>query len=162
MGITSTSDKSPVINKRPIRKVSEPTSPPTIAKPRARRSPINKKYITILNTLIHNIPTSMYDSTDFKLNYVGSYNKPYKACKSDLEKYVNSIIRKSGKNFDKLIDLLRNDIINFNKLMKIDNDILFEVRECVGERKRGWDHFDQWLTIDIKNDSYDSFIFNET
>lgn len=161
MGITSASPK-PVINKQPTRKVSEPISTQTISKSRAKRSPINKRYITILDKLIQNIPTSMYDSSDFKLNYVGTYNKPYRACKSDLEKYVNSIIRKSGKNFNKLIDLLRTDIINFNKLIKINNDILFEVRELVGERKRGWDYFDQWLTIDIKNNSYDCFIFNET
>lgn len=157
MGITS----KPVVSRNPIQKQELPTTP-IIHKPRAKRSVINKKYIAILDSLIQNIPTSLYDSTDFKSSFVGSYNKAYNKCESDIELYVNTLVKKSGQNFDKLISLIQNDMINFNKLFKNTDDILFKVYNNVGTRRRGYDTFYQWLTINIKEDSYDCFIHNET
>ncbi len=160
MGISSEPvQKQPVSRKT---RVTEPViSTPNVSKPRAKRSPINKKYITILDSLIQHIPVSLYDSNDLKTSFVGSYNKAFDKCEVDIEKYVNSLVRKSGQNFDKLISLLQNDIVNFNKLFKSTNDVLFEIYENVGTRKRGWDTFYQYLTIDIKENSYDCFIHNE-
>lgn len=155
MGITSEPVSKPVVTKPVI-------NTPAISKPRVKRSPINKKYITILDSLIQHIPASLYDSNDFKTNFVGSYNKAFDKCKVDIEKYVNTLVKKSGQNFDKLISLLQNDVINFNKLFKSNNDILFEVYDRVGTRRRGYDTFYQFLTIDIKENSYDCFIHNET
>lgn len=155
MGITSEPVSKPVVTKPVI-------NTPAISKPRVKRSPINKKYITILDSLIQHIPASLYDSNDFKTNFVGSYNKAFDKCKVDIEKYVNTLVKKSGQNFDKLISLLQNDVINFNKLFKNNNDILFEVYDRVGTRRRGYDTFYQFLTIDIKENSYDCFIHNET
>ncbi len=160
MGISAEPISKPVTRKQCV---TEPTiSNPIISKPRTKRLPINKKYITILDSLIQHIPVSLYDTNDFKTNFVGSYNKAFNKCEADIEKYVNSLVRKSGQNFDKLISLLQNDIVNFNKLFKNTNDVLFEVYENVGTRKRGWDTFYQYLTIDIKENSYDCFIHNET
>lgn len=158
MGISSEPTTKPVVNKPHEHTISTPR----ISKPRAKRSPINKKYITILDSLIQHIPVSLYDSNDFQTSFVGSYNKAFDKCEADIEKYVNSLVRKSGQNFDKLISLLQNDVVNFNKLFKSNKDILFEVYDKVGTRKRGWDTYYQYLTIDIKENSYDCFIHNET
>ena len=89
MGITSEPVSKPVVTKPVI-------NTPAISKPRVKRSPINKKYITILDSLIQHIPASLYDSNDFKTNFVGSYNKAFDKCKVDIEKYVNTLVKKSG------------------------------------------------------------------
>ena len=57
----------------------------------------------------------MYSDIDTS-SYVSEYDKVYKACKSDLEKYIKSYIRKSGKNIDQFVYIIREDIININKL----------------------------------------------
>lgn len=160
MGIPTTL-KQNTITSKPI--INEPSVETPIKKQRSSRSAINKKYITLFESLIKDLPKSMYDDSDLKLGYVGTYNKPYNKCKSEIQKYVNSLFKKSHNNFDNVINTLRDNVITVNKLNKTNNnDLLFEVRQNVGERKRGWDYFYQWFTVQIKQDSYDIFIFNET
>lgn len=143
--------------------VNEPTVNTPIKKTGTSRSTINKKFITLFESLIKDLPKSMYDDKDLKLTYVGNYNKPYNKCKSEIQKYVNSLFKKSHNNFDNVVNTLRDNVIAVNKLNKVsNNDLLLEVRQNVGERKRGWDYFYQCFTLQIKPESYDIFVFNKT
>ena len=123
------------------------------------RSKVSKKYIDKLETLIQHIPTSLYDDSDIKsVTYVSDYNKIYKKCQNDIETYVNSLVKKCHNDGIKFVDLLRDDIINFNKLTGFSDKHLFAIRENVGYVRRGYDGYDQYFNLEIDLDSYNCFV----
>lgn len=157
MGITS--------NTKPIQSTHVVQSEPDIVKPvrkphtTSTRSKVSKKYITKLETLIQHIPTSLYDDSDVKsVSYVSEYNKVYKKCHNDIESYVNSLLKKCHNDAIKFVDLLRDDIINFNKLTGFSDKHLFAIRKNVGYVRRGYDGYDQYFNLEIDPDSYNCFV----
>ena len=148
------STSKPVVSRQPVKPV---VSAAPVKKPRAPRSPINKKYITRFDNISASIKPQMYSDIDTS-SYVSEYDKVYKACKSDLEKYIKSYIRKSGQNMDQFVSLLREDIINVNKLTGESKTPLCDISVNIGSTKRGWDYYNRYLHIQINADSYKMFI----
>ena len=82
----------------------------------------------------------------------------YKKCQSDIESYVNSLLKKCHNDAIKFVDLLRDDIINFNKLTGFSDKHLFAIRKNVGYVRRGYDGYDQYFNLEIDPDSYNCFV----
>ena len=117
---------------KPVKPVShvkpKPVTPVvSVKKPRSPRSPINKKYITKLDNITQSITTKMYEDIPSNTGYVSEYDKVYKACQKDIEKYIKTYIRRSGQDMDQFVKLLQDDIINFNKLTGYKPEHLLQI-----------------------------------
>lgn len=163
MGIASntksikTSDtQEPIIQQSIVKPVKQTRTTST-------RNKVNKKYITKLETLIQHIPTSSYDDFDIKtVTYVSDYNKIYEKCQNDIESYVNGLLKKCHKDAIKFVDLLRDDITNFNKLTGYSNKHLFAIRKVVGSLERRYESFTQYFNLEIDPNSYKCFVEYQT
>ena len=141
---------------------SKPITPVVpVKKPRSPRSPINKKYITKLDNITQSITTKMYEDIPSNTGYVSEYDKVYKACQKDIEKYIKTYIRRSGQDMDQFVKLLQDDIINFNKLTGYKPEHLLQIYKSIGETRRGWDYYDRYLYIDIDETTYKMYIHYE-
>lgn len=151
----------PVKSASPVK--SRPVTPVVpVKKPRSHRSPINKKYITKLDNITQNITTKMYENIPSNTGYVSEYDKVYKACQKDIEKYIKTYIRRSGQDMDQFVKLLQDDIINFNKLTGYKPEHLLQIYKYIGETRRGWDYYDRYLYIDIDETTYKMYIHYES
>ena len=141
---------------------SKPITPVVpVKKPRSPRSPINKKYITKLDNITQSITTKMYEDIPSNTGYVSEYDKVYKACQKDIEKYIKTYIRRSSQDMDQFVKLLQDDIINFNKLTGYKPEHLLQIYKSIGETRRGWDYYDRYLYIDIDETTYKMYIHYE-
>lgn len=152
---------------KPVKPASPVKSRPVmpvapVKNPRSPRSPINKKYITKLDNITQNITTKMYEDIPSNTSYVSEYDKVYKVCQKDIEKYIKTYIRRSGQDMDQFVKLLQDDIINFNKLTGYKPEHLLQIYKSIGETRRGWDYYDRYLYIDIDETTYKMYIHYES